>query len=107
MELSAEATVQGDEDWLDAQSELYQELGKQVRSLWLKGQKPLEGPEKAAEDIPVSSLTGPHQQQCLTTIAWNTKLGTRGTSAVPTPGTATRPLTGRGAGKPSPIDPRW
>ena len=59
MELSAEATVQGDEDWQDAQSELYSRLGKQVKYLWLQGQKPLEGAEKAAEDIPVSSLTEP------------------------------------------------
>ena len=59
MELSAEATVQGDEDWQDAQSELYSRLGKQVKYLWLKGQKPPEGAEKAVEDIPVSSLTEP------------------------------------------------
>ena len=57
MELSAEATVQGDEDWQDAQSELYQELGKQVKHLWLQGQKAQEGPEKAAEDIPGPDLT--------------------------------------------------
>ena len=59
MELSAEATVQGDEDWQDAQSELYSRLGKQVKYLWLQGQKPLEGAEKAVEGIPVSSLTEP------------------------------------------------
>ena len=59
MELSAEATVQGDEDWQDAQSELYSRLGKQVKYLWLQGQKPLEGAEKAAEDIPGADLTEP------------------------------------------------
>ena len=48
MELSAEATVQGDEDWQDAQSELYSRLGKQVKYLWLQGQKPLEGAEMAS-----------------------------------------------------------
>jgi len=103
VELSAEATVQRDEDWQDAQSELYQELGKQVKHLWLQGQKPPEGAEKAAEDIPVSSLTE-HHQQCKTTIAWSTKLSSKGTNVVPIPGTATRPSTERGAGKPSPID---
>ena len=59
MELSAEATVQGDEDWQDAQSELYSRLGKQVKYLWLQGQKPLEGAEKAPEDIPGPDLTEP------------------------------------------------
>ena len=59
MELSAEATVQGDEDWQNAQSELYQELGKQVKYLWLQGQKALEVAEKAVEDIPGSDLTEP------------------------------------------------
>ena len=59
MELSAEATVQGDEDWQDAQSKLYQELGRQVKHLWLKGQKPLEGAEKAVEGIPAPDLTRP------------------------------------------------
>ena len=59
VELSAEATVQGDEDWRDAQSELYSQLGKQVKYLWLQGQKALEGAENAVEDIPVSSLTEP------------------------------------------------
>ena len=59
VELSAEASVQGDEDWQDAQSELYSRLGKQVKHLWLQGQKPLEGAEKAVEGIPVSSLTKP------------------------------------------------
>ena len=57
MELSAEATVQGDEDWRDAQSHLYQELGKQVKYLWLQGQKTPEGAEKAVEDITGSDLT--------------------------------------------------
>ena len=104
MELSAEATVQGDEDWQDAQSELYSRLGKQVKYLWLQGQKPLEGAEKAVEGIPVSSLTNSHHQ-CRTTTAWSTKLSSRDTNVVPIPGTATRPLTGRGAGKPSPISP--
>ena len=59
VELSAEATVQGDEDWQDAQSELYSRLGKQVKYLWLQGQKPLEGAEKAVEDIPGPDLTEP------------------------------------------------
>jgi len=59
VELSAEATVQGDEDWQDAQSELYSRLGKQVNYLWLQGQKPLEGAEKAVEDIPGPDLTEP------------------------------------------------
>ena len=59
VELSAEATVQGDEDWQDAQSELYQELGKQVKYLWLQGQKALEVAEKATEDIPGPDLTEP------------------------------------------------
>jgi hypothetical protein len=59
VELSAEATVQGDEDWQDAQSELYQELRKQVSYLWLQGQKALEGAEKAVEDIPGPDLTEP------------------------------------------------
>ena len=59
MELSAEATVQGDEDWQDAQSELYSRLGKQVKYLWLQGQKPLEGAEKAVEGIPAPDLTEP------------------------------------------------
>ena len=59
MELSAEATVQGDEDWRDAQSHLYQELGKQVKYLWLQGQKAPEGAEKAPEDIPGLDLTEP------------------------------------------------
>ena len=59
VELSAEATVQGDEDWLDAQGQLYQELGKQVKHLWLQGQKPLEGAEKAVEGIPGPDLTEP------------------------------------------------
>ena len=57
MELSAEATVQVDEDWQDAQSQLYQELGKQVKSLWMQGQKPPEGAEKAIDGIPGSDLT--------------------------------------------------
>ena len=57
MELSAEATVRGDEDWRDAQSQLYQELGKQVKYLWLQGQKATEGAEKAVEDITGSDLT--------------------------------------------------
>ena len=59
MELSAEATVQGDEDWQDAQSELYSRLGKQVKSLWLQGQKAPEGAEKTAENIPGLDLTEP------------------------------------------------
>ena len=59
VELSAEATVQGDEDWQDAQSELYSRLGKQVKYLWLQGQKALEGAEKAPEDIPGPDLTAP------------------------------------------------
>ena len=59
VELSAEATVQGDEDWQDAQSKLYQELGKQVKCLWLQGQKAPEGAEKAVEDIPGPDLTEP------------------------------------------------
>ena len=59
MELSAEATVQSDEDWQNAQNELYQELGKQVKRLWLQGQKAPEGAEKAVEDIPGSGLTEP------------------------------------------------
>ena len=57
VELSAEATVQGDEDWRDAQSHLYQELGKQVKHLWLQGQTAPEGAEKAVEDITDSDLT--------------------------------------------------
>ena len=57
VELSAEATVQGDEDWQNAQSELYSQLGKQVKNLWLQGQKAPEGAEKAVEDIPGSDLT--------------------------------------------------
>ena len=57
MELSAEATVKGDEDWRDAQSQLYQELGKQVKYLWLQGQKATEDAEKAVEDITGSDLT--------------------------------------------------
>ena len=56
MELSAEATVRGDEDWRDAQSQLYQELGKQVKYLWLQGQKTPEGAEKAIDVIPGSDL---------------------------------------------------
>ena len=59
VELSAEATVQVDEDWQDAQSELYSRLGKQVKYLWLQGQKPLEGAEKAVEGIPAPDLTEP------------------------------------------------
>ena len=59
VELSAEATVQGDEDWQHAQSELYSRLGKQVKYLWLQGQKAPEGAEKAAEDIPGPDLTEP------------------------------------------------
>ena len=59
VELSAEATVQGDEDWQDAQSKLYQELGKQVKYLWLEGQKAPEWAEKAIEDDPGSNLTQP------------------------------------------------
>ena len=56
VELSAEATVRGDEDWRDAQSQLYQELGKQVKYLWLQGQKTPEGAEKAIDVIPGSDL---------------------------------------------------
>ena len=58
VELSAEATVQGDEDWQNAQSKLYQELGKQVKYLWLQGQKTPDATEKTVEDIPDSGLTG-------------------------------------------------
>ena len=43
VELSAEATVQGDEDWQDAQSELYQELGKQVKYCACKARRPWKG----------------------------------------------------------------
>ena len=59
VELSAEATVQGDEDWQDAQSELYSQLGNQVKNLWLQGQKAPEGVEMAVEDNPGSDLTQP------------------------------------------------
>ncbi len=59
VELSAEATVQGDEDWQDAQSELYSQLGKQVKYLWLQGQEPPEGARMAAEDIPGPTLNEP------------------------------------------------
>ena len=59
MELSAEATVQVKEDWQNAQNELYQELGKQVKYLWLQGQKPPEGAEMAVEGIPGSDLNEP------------------------------------------------
>ena len=61
VELSAEATVRGDEDWRDAQSQLYQELGKQVKYLWLQGQKTPEGAEKAIDVIPGSDLPQRHQ----------------------------------------------
>ena len=57
VELSAEATVHGQEDWQNAQSKLYQELGKQVKYLWLQGQKTPEAIEKTVEDIPGSGLT--------------------------------------------------
>ena len=57
VELSAEATVQRDEDWQDAQSKLYQVLGQQVKHLWLQGQKAPESAEKAIEGIPGSDLT--------------------------------------------------
>jgi cell division GTPase FtsZ len=56
VELSAEATVRGDEDWRDAQSHLYQELGKQVRYLWLQGQKTPEGAEKSKRTIRMVSF---------------------------------------------------
>ena len=111
VELSAEATVHGQEDWQNAQRELYSQLGKQVKNLWLQGQKVPEGSEKAIEDIPGSDLTEqktthPHHQR-RTTTARDIRLGSRDTSAVPIPGTATRPLTERGAGKSSPISPPW
>lgn len=54
VELSAEATVLGDEDWQSAQIELYQDLGKQVKILWLQGQKPSEGSERLLQ-APVDS----------------------------------------------------
>jgi hypothetical protein len=53
--------VRVDEDWQDAQNELYQELGKQVKNLWLQGQKAPEWAEKAVEDIPGSDLTQHNQ----------------------------------------------
>lgn len=34
VELSAEATVDAKEDWHEAQSELYDQLGNQLRELW-------------------------------------------------------------------------
>ena len=56
VELSAEAKVQRDEDWQDAQSELYSRLGKQVKYLWLQGQKATEGAEKSKRTIRMVSF---------------------------------------------------
>ena len=60
VELSAEATVQGDEDWQNAQNELYSQLGKQVKHLWLQGQKASEAAEMAVEDISSTDVTQPN-----------------------------------------------
>ena len=57
VELSAQATVHAQEDWQNAQNELYSQLGKQVKHLWLQGQKTPEGAEKAIDGIPGSDLT--------------------------------------------------
>jgi hypothetical protein len=48
IELSAEAAIEGKKTWTEAQSNLYQQLGQQLKALWREGNK--EGPEKVAQD---------------------------------------------------------
>ena len=37
VELSAEASVDANESWEDAQAELYNDLGRQLKTLWMTG----------------------------------------------------------------------
>ena len=46
VEIGAEATVDANERWQTTQSNLYAELGQQLKSQWTNGQK---APEKAVE----------------------------------------------------------
>ena len=44
VELSAEAALDGNEAWGEAQAELYQQFGQQIKALWDNGQKAAEVP---------------------------------------------------------------
>ena len=56
VELGAEATVDQQDNWTDAQATLYHQLGQQLKALWTNGQKTAEKPEEAAdESIPTET----------------------------------------------------
>ena len=53
IELGAEAAVGQQDNWTDAQAELYRQLGQQLKDLWGNGHKV---PEKSAEaDVDASA----------------------------------------------------
>jgi hypothetical protein len=63
IELSAEAAIEGKETWTEAQSNLYPQLGQQLKALWGEGNK--EGSEKVVQDALENkpTQTSPHYCQ--------------------------------------------
>src|ERR671915_280780 len=51
VELSAEAFLDDEEVWTEAQGSLYHQLGEQLKTLWANG-KAQEGPESHAQPAP-------------------------------------------------------
>jgi hypothetical protein len=66
IELSAEATLDGKETWTEAQANLYQQLGCQLKALWTNGtgHKPQDAPESQGEAIIVAEPTQTPEHFC-------------------------------------------
>ena len=62
VELGAEGSVEAKEGWQQAQSNLYAELGKQMRQLWNNGTSTAtNGQDRSESHVAPSAETEPHQ----------------------------------------------
>ena len=59
VELSAEASLDDDEVWTEAQARLYHQLGEQLKTLWANGKGP-NSPESHAQPTPAPTPARPH-----------------------------------------------
>ena len=53
VEIGADATVDANETWQQAQAHLYHQLGCQLKNLWVNGQTAQNGSESHGEAVPV------------------------------------------------------
>jgi hypothetical protein len=63
VELSAEASLDDDEVWTEAQGSLYHQLGEQLKTLWANG-KAQEDPESHAKPTPAPTSPAAPEHYC-------------------------------------------